>query len=62
MKYSNRHDKKPFTIEGEPRDNKELSDTDIDNVDTTSKEGERVDIETDQNATEEEDTPRTPLI
>ena len=60
MKYSNRHDKKLFTIEGEPQDNEELLDTDIDDIDAASKEGGRVDMETDQDATEEEDTPRTP--
>ena len=47
MKYSNRHDKKPFIIEEELRDNEELSDIDIDDIDATSKEGERVDIEID---------------
>ena len=62
MKYSNRYDKKPFTIEEEPRDNEELPDADIDNIDTAFKEGGRVDIKIDQNATEEEDTPKTPSI
>ena len=62
MKYSNRHDEKPFIIEGEPRDNKELPDIDIDDIDIIFKEGERVNIETDQDVIEEEDTPRTSLI
>ena len=47
IKYSNWYDEKPFIIEGDPRDDKELPDIDIDNIDTVFEEGGHVDIEID---------------
>ena len=62
MKYSNRYNKKLFIIEEELRDNKELLNIDIDNINITFKKGKRVDIKIDQNIIEEEDTFKTLLI
>ena len=60
MKYSNQHDEKPFTIEGELQDNEELPDADADDTDAAPEEGGRVEIETDQDATSEGDAPGKP--
>ena len=47
MKYSNRYDKKLFIIEEDLRDNKELLDIDINNINIVFKKKKYIDIEID---------------